>query len=153
MMQLLDSLADGKDPSEQEGGAKPTPDLPVKAEEGKGAVTDDPQKVGDSPSGGGVSSEIRVHATVGVVNLLLHSSDAEKELASIFLQGKGKVCLCVSFSVCVCMCAYACDIFSFTELSAGVKVLPDEISVVSGYVFPINLRGPTPYSNFELPPE
>ena len=101
-MQLLDSLADGKDQPEQEGGAKPTPDQPVKVEEGV-VSGGDPQKAGDSPSGGGASGEIRVHATVGVVNLLLHSSDLEKQVASIFVQGAEKVCMCVSIIVCVCM--------------------------------------------------
>ncbi len=96
VMKLLDALKDGKEESEQgeaeKEGVKVEPSAPGPSEkgeedeEGGREVSDAPKGSGDSPGSGGVSGEVRVRASVGEVNLLLHSS-ARGKVASIAVQG------------------------------------------------------------------
>lgn len=127
VMSLLDSMKDGSEETE-----KGTEEADFKQEEKQ-----DDKKTGkkeeEGSKRGGASSEIHVSATVGVVNLLLHSSNHGK-LAAIAVQGM-VISLAVvpwkhsSPSLFFVLCSL------FLELTTSVKVLPDEIGVSAGYVW------------------
>ena len=116
VMQLLDSLKDGRDDTgggkaaEEGEGVEPKSDKSPRKEkdEGKDAGRGPRGEVVTSSSGGGVSDEFRVRAAIGEVNLLLHSA-AKGEVLSVAVHGM-YMCLFVYLLYC---CCFMCTLFVY----------------------------------------
>lgn len=81
-MKLMDSMKDGQGEGNEEAGSVGA-ETPPKQDDSQG---DEEKEVGSvEEEEGGASSGIHLSATIGMVNLLLHSSS--RKLASISVQG------------------------------------------------------------------